>query len=539
MPLYSPSTGIAVAQYYTSKTRTAGNVSVPYASAGTLSDFDANTDLTVAAKIGDVINIGINCQLGDGQAGSVEFNFGTIVNGAVVNMYAAGTIPSWSMRANDYWPASNSVRYTVKAADLSNGTVTFRLRARTDGSSGTAARTVLANTNQPFAWDAFNMGSLTALASTAPTPSYGPFYTNGAANSKWRAAVARVKAGSGRGKVVVLSDSVYSTGQGAGTGAANLTGARQLRQSIFAAQTLTNAGIRAYDRGIVGDNGVTQQTSFINYDGRFGYDGGTSWSFDYSNNKAPGLCYIHPDTAGTTAVFDFSALAYDRVEIVFADYSTASMIYANDRGGGQNDGVITVNLTNSGAFVRALATCTKGTNKMRVVQSSGAQTSLISITPYDSTLPAIDFKVHGGCGCSSTFFQNSNSFYDSFHFIGYEAADLYVVALDINDYNQNLTVQQHTANIDAIVTECLKYGDVLLVSEHDTNLGASEAVRQSFADANKSYAANKGIAHYSFFEALGAYSSYSSQLVDGVHGNAQFNQNRGNDLGNIYVRMCS
>ena len=140
-------------------TRTTGDVTVSFGNAGTLYNFDTNLDLVIPAVAGDVVEVSINTQAGDGQANSIEWNFCTMVGGAGVNYYSNGTISSWSIRAGDYFGLSASVKYVVKAADLSGGSVRLRLLARTDGGNSSISRKVFANANQTFSWDALNLGT--------------------------------------------------------------------------------------------------------------------------------------------------------------------------------------------------------------------------------------------------------------------------------------------------------------------------------------------------------------------------------------------
>jgi len=149
---------------YMAASRTAGNVTAP--AGNTFGNFDTGIDLTVRAKAGDVLDVGINGQAGDGATdrGTIEWNF-ALLNGTTETNWAAGavgsstTIGSWTIRSGSFFGQSAALRYVVKAADVSAaGTVTVRLKVRTDGSTN-GARVVFASAGVPFFWDVRNLGT--------------------------------------------------------------------------------------------------------------------------------------------------------------------------------------------------------------------------------------------------------------------------------------------------------------------------------------------------------------------------------------------
>jgi hypothetical protein len=157
--------GMARPFYYAMASRSSGNVTAA-ASNSTFINFDTGIDLVLTAKVGDVIDVGINCQAADGYSdrGSIEWNF-EIINGGVATNRAAGalnastSIGSWTIRENSYFGQSAALRYVVKQGDIdANGKITIRLKVRTNGGSG-QPRSVFANNDVPFFWDAQNRGT--------------------------------------------------------------------------------------------------------------------------------------------------------------------------------------------------------------------------------------------------------------------------------------------------------------------------------------------------------------------------------------------
>lgn len=118
-------------------------------------------DLAVAARIGDVLAVGVSLHVAASTT-RLFLDAATIVSASPVN-YVSGTsggsstegVQAWSIPAdtNVRATAGGVVHYEVVSGDLSGGTVTVRPMFRTDGSE-----TVSANSNTPFHFNVHNIG---------------------------------------------------------------------------------------------------------------------------------------------------------------------------------------------------------------------------------------------------------------------------------------------------------------------------------------------------------------------------------------------
>jgi hypothetical protein len=125
---------------------------------------DTGLDLVLPAVVDDVIEVGINGLIGN-ESPVLFLDVATIVGGSPVDSFgnrgaALSAPPSygiagWRGGASAYTIVGAPYRYRIVASDLSNATVTLRLRYCTD----TAANKALyAGANYPFSWYAWNVG---------------------------------------------------------------------------------------------------------------------------------------------------------------------------------------------------------------------------------------------------------------------------------------------------------------------------------------------------------------------------------------------
>jgi hypothetical protein len=143
------------------KRRTAGNITT---GSTNWADVDTGIDIVLNADTDDVIEVGLSALIGT-EAFDIYLDAVTVVSGSPVNSVgAAGAVSTapppygvsgWYGWSGEEGAVGCSVLYTVVAGDLSSGTVTFRLRYATQSGS---SRTLYAQTNNPLAWYAKNLG---------------------------------------------------------------------------------------------------------------------------------------------------------------------------------------------------------------------------------------------------------------------------------------------------------------------------------------------------------------------------------------------
>lgn len=136
-------------QVHTAGNGTAVN-STSYVSLGNIND------LTVAAKEGDLIDIEINCQAADTTAGDIHWNVMTVAAGAERAMVSPGRIAGWLIPSGQSAPLSGRYRYLVQAADITNGNVTLRLKAKMTAGG---FRSIFGSADVPFEWSIANLGT--------------------------------------------------------------------------------------------------------------------------------------------------------------------------------------------------------------------------------------------------------------------------------------------------------------------------------------------------------------------------------------------
>lgn len=141
--------------------RTAGDLVL--AVSANWADVTAADDATLAAAVGDVIEVELNGYLSN-TAGAGVLDAVTMVGGAPVNSFAGGGpvtaapppygVQGWTLIPNINQTVTGSAFYTVVAGDLASGYVTVRLRYFLAG----AGRTLYSNANNPLFIMVRNLG---------------------------------------------------------------------------------------------------------------------------------------------------------------------------------------------------------------------------------------------------------------------------------------------------------------------------------------------------------------------------------------------
>jgi hypothetical protein len=140
------------------KTRTAGDLTL---NSTTWADVDTALDITLPARVGDELEASAIGTVG-ATAVTTIFDVATIVSAAVVNYFTGGggatlVEGSWLIPASalSFPIAGVPAPYTVVSGDLSGGTVTCRLRYRTNTATN---RTLRATSGHPLRFVLKNLG---------------------------------------------------------------------------------------------------------------------------------------------------------------------------------------------------------------------------------------------------------------------------------------------------------------------------------------------------------------------------------------------
>ena len=147
------------ARNHKNTSRTAGSVTINGTAWADLPGVGSAMDLTVDASAGDVIEAGVNLRWGS-EAVIAYLTPWTINNGVVTNPFVAGGVggggaAGWHGPSGVLNPVAGSVHYTLLSGDIYQGTVTVRLRARTDSAVN---KTIAAVSDIPLLFSVKNLG---------------------------------------------------------------------------------------------------------------------------------------------------------------------------------------------------------------------------------------------------------------------------------------------------------------------------------------------------------------------------------------------
>lgn len=129
----------------------------------TWGDVDTALDLTLAAQVGDMIEVEANGLWGNEASTAHYMDVVTVVSATPVNSFgtqgAVSTtshgIQAWQAITANYSMIAGGGIYPIVAGDLSSGYVTLRLRRRGETAS---TKTLYAVADQPFQWWVKNLG---------------------------------------------------------------------------------------------------------------------------------------------------------------------------------------------------------------------------------------------------------------------------------------------------------------------------------------------------------------------------------------------
>ena len=366
--------------------------------------------------------------------------------------------------------------------------------------------------NDPTPTPGTGTGTGTGTGGSTPTLPNG-FYMNGATSPALKAAVSRVKANTGRARMVMKGDST-TVGQGGGSSAdgAGLTGARANRISKVLAGLLTNDGIPTLDGSIVSDNGMyVTNFSLPGYDTRtalytpaWGVLAGQALAGGGYLSSNTGALYFSPDTT------------VDTFEIVYYQGNAYTLAFTID-GIAPASGPASITVTNvSGLAKVVVKAASVGTHFLKIT-GNNTLGAVRSITAYNSTAAALDIVMHASLAATSAnqaaaganHWSNNDS-------LGFDAPDLTTINLGLNDMAAGVTTSAFTTNLQTIITKAKVSGDVLLVFPTPAG-GSYNTGVADFNTAAKNLAASNGIPFLSLYEYYGLFTStFGARLFDGA-----------------------
>jgi len=272
----------------------------------------------------------------------------------------------------------------------------------------------------------------------------------------FKAAMAGVRAGTGRGKIVIIGDST-SMGAGAGTsGTSNLNGAAQkswpqgLHRFNSAPNYLSSNSWWA-TQGFDGAAGIT----FSNYDSRILL--GANWAPNLTTLGGKVIRYA-PGAVNNLSLTP--TYAFDTFIPCFLKNNGNGTCTANVDGGAS---LGTINTNSLGALIWAsqVFTCAKGIHTINIVPNNDAQMFFGGIICYDSTVPALDVIQCGVYGATAATFIPNVNVYDAMPTLRFLAPVLTIDALTINDSNNGTALATYLVNKQIIATNAKVSGDLI------------------------------------------------------------------------------
>ncbi|RYF03713.1 MAG: hypothetical protein EOO77_30645, partial [Oxalobacteraceae bacterium] len=304
-----------------------------------------------------------------------------------------------------------------------------------------------------------------------------------------------------------------------------LTGARANRPPAVVAAALSAAGIACLDNGFVGDNGVQAANNFAlsSYDSRFtlgeGHISAQYHNFAGGSFLAVGYPSTHFKPVGS----------YDRAVLtVYRSGNWGIDFTANDMDNGPKFGTSHLDVTPVGGFLAATFGLNSPGEFEGAMAGDATKTAVRSLYVYNSAVPAIDTLVHAACGANSSdqaasSAGTSTQNWSNLEALKFDAPDLTIINLGLNNMNGNNPVANYRTDLQAIITAAKISGDVLLLFPHPAGGNYNQNVAGYHAAA-KQLAADNGVAFFSLYEYLGGAftTSLGNRMFDGiVHPNAE------------------
>ena len=303
-----------------------------------------------------------------------------------------------------------------------------------------------------------------AGSSTASQTASGQFNVNATSLLHWRAAIARVRAGLGRGTVVIFGAS-ESMGGGAGSGGtAELNGAQSFSWPADLAAILGTSVPTSYN-SLFCDNGATSNAgvAYGTYDTRV--TPGANWSVNGASCMGGSMFKY---TVGAANNFSFAPpKSFDTIKYWFFT-ATGNGTSTINVDGGASLGTINYGATN---FVVTTNTysVTAGTHTINIVPNNDASFQFLGLVTYLSTTPAIDIIDAANYGSQSGFYIANGPPWNPIPILNMMAPDLVIYGMTNNDCAVPTPIATFTANIQTVITTQQSHGDIILTSEVPQN----------------------------------------------------------------------
>jgi lysophospholipase L1-like esterase len=379
--------------------------------------------------------------------GSALVEYTTADAASIVNGVA--TWAAWAMGA-----------VTAAAADLCNKAAYVRVTALGGAASLTVDSVPLAGSLAFLQqdWGAVNLSSVQQNAKP------GVFNASPANLTRWRKALAGVRAGTGRAKLALIGDSTTAGTGSSGGGTNNAVAASypsfvaSILSSFYIAATAASSWGRnmlpATDPRVAAPNWV--QSSYV---------------LNGNSMRANGITDTMTFTPG---------VSWDTAEVWYADLAGSGTFTVNADGGAA---LATVTPSGTGAIKKVTITKALGTSVLGVARTSGGSVYIAGMVTYDSTSKKVDVLNLGWHGSKVADWATANASYINnvtpASNITQVAPDLSVICLTINDWGNTTDLVTYKTNLQTIVSAALTTGDVVLVSGVPSSTSSASVAQQA------------------------------------------------------------
>lgn len=330
---------------------------------------------------------------------------------------------------------------------------------------------------------------------------------------KWRKAVANVRTGTARAKLLFVGDST-TMGAGAGTGGAtNLNAAFPRCFPARVATILNQTFVPCSFNSIWGSQNAPAVLTYSTYDTRTVF--GTGWAM--SGGGTLGANFIRFTSGGGVATFAFTpTAAFDTITIYY--YAAAGQgTFTTDVDGGASLG--TTNTATGSGFLSTSFTVSAGTHTININAQNNGSLFISGIIPSLSTTYAVDAVLAGHYGATALNYTPAGSFGPLTALRAY-APDCTVVNLTVNDAFQRTNLSTYRANLATLISAAQESGDVvLMVGAPPNNTVTTSGTLGLYADVVYDLAAQYNCGLVDIYRRWGVYSNISAYFpyYDALH----------------------
>jgi lysophospholipase L1-like esterase len=331
---------------------------------------------------------------------------------------------------------------------------------------------------------------------------------------RWRRALAAIGSGI-RPKLLCAGD---STTFGAGSTGPDGGELKDGAYPTILARMLSAAGLPAEAQSIYGDGSAVWESNHA-HDRRVHMDGGWRPSADNDEGRCVGGQYFCAASSG--------ALAFSPTTPV----DTFRVLTIADPGGGmlglEAGGAAAEHQTaaqGSGAIVPVSLKTRRGLQTLRLGWRSGGPVAVAAIEAFDSTLPGIDVANAGWSGATSADWAIATRPWSPARSLHCHGADLTLVSLGLNDIQVGIAPEAYAGNLEALVTDASRSGDVALVTFPPMAESAAPLARQRlYVEAIKSVSARTGSPVIDVWSRFGSHEATSplGYYADAIHPRAR------------------